>query len=133
MDSTFFRLTCTHLANFYFYLAPEQPVQNISTESLSSITIQICFYPPFPVNQNGPLTSFNILYTGNPFDAQTKNLTIPISPAVYPLSTMFCANLTNLQEYNNYTVSIEAVNANGDGPASVGTVEQTDSSGECII
>ena len=46
---------------------------------------------------------------------------------------MLCVNLTNLQEYNNYTITIEAVNVKGDGPGSVGTMEQTNSAGECAI
>ena len=36
----------------------------------------------------------------------------------YPLKGNFCTNLTNLQEYNNYTITVSAVNAAGTGPES---------------
>ena len=90
----------------------------------------MCFYPPPPVNQNGLITSFNVFYTGDPFQTQTQTVDVPISPVVYPLSAMLCVILTNLEEYNNYTITVEAVNSIGDGPESDGVIQITDQAGE---
>ena len=66
------------------------------------------------MNQNGPISSFNIFYQGTIFDVSKKNYTLKIS-IIYPLKGNFCTNLTNLQEYNNYTITVSAVNAAGTG------------------
>ena len=90
----------------------------------------MCFDPPPPVNQNGPITSFNISYTGDPFQTQTQTMDVPISPTIYPLSSMLCVNLINLEENNNYTITVEAVNSIGNGTESAGVIELTDEAGE---
>ena len=90
----------------------------------------MCFYPSQPVNQNGPITSFSVSYTGDPFQTQTQTMVAPVSTVVYPLSTMLCVNLTNLEEYNNYNITVEAVNSIGDGPESDGVIQITDQAGE---
>ena len=43
---------------------------------------------------------------------------------------MLCGNLTNLEEFNNYTITVEAVNSIGNGPESAGVIELTDQAGE---
>ena len=112
------------------FLAPNQPPQNISAISQNSTVIQVCFYPPPSVNQNGPLTHFNISYSGYPLDTLTQRMSVSVYPKVYPLTNMLCCNLTNLQEYNNYTIRVKSVNTNGEGPESDGVVVQTDEAGE---
>ena len=113
-----------------FFLAPNQPPQNLTVVSQNSTVIQVCFYPPPSDNQNGPLTLFNISYSGHPLDTLTQRMSVSVYPEVYPLTNMLCCNLTNLQEYNNYTIRVKAVNTNGDGPESVEVVGQTDEAGE---
>ena len=90
----------------------------------------MCFYPPPPVNQNGLITSFNVFYIGDPFQNQSQTVDVPVSPMVYPLSTMLCVILTNLEEFNSYAITVEAVNSIGNGPESDGVIEETDQAGE---
>ena len=97
---------------------------------MNSTAIQACFYPPPPVNQNGLITSFNVFYIGDPFQNQTQTVNVPVSPVVYPLSTMLCVNLTNLEEFNSYTITVKAVNSIGDGPESDGVIQITNEAGE---
>ena len=111
-------------------LVPDQPPQNVTTESLNSTAIRVCFFPPRPVNQNGLITSFTISYIGDLFQTQTQTMDLPISPLVYPLSTMLCVILTSLEEFNTYTITVEAVNSIGNGSESVGLMELTDQAGE---
>ena len=94
---------------------------------MNSTAIQVCFYPPPAINQNGPITSFNIIYTGNPFETSPQNVPVAVSPVVYPLTGMLCENLTDLQEFNNYTITVVAVNVIGDGPQSNNITERTES------
>ncbi|KAI6658157.1 Phosphatidylinositol phosphatase PTPRQ-like isoform X2, partial [Oopsacas minuta] len=97
---------------------PDEPPQNVTAVALNSTAIQVCFSPPPAVNQNGPITSFTIIYSGNPFEISPQNVSITVSPVVYPLTGMLCENLTTLQEFNNYTITVIAVNMIGDGEES---------------
>ena len=126
-----YRLTNTihFFTTVILFLAPNQLPQNITVISQNSTVLRVCFYPPPSVNQNGPLTLFNISYSGHPLDTLTQRMSVSVYPEVYPLTNMLCCNLTNLQEYNNYTLRVKAVNTNGDGPESDGVVGQTDEAG----
>ena len=101
----------------------------MTTESLNPTSIEITIYPPLAIDQNGPITSYNFSYTGEIFDIITQfkriALTNPIYPAVAPISV----NITGLQEYNNYTISVRAINGEGTSEYTVGVVQQTDQGG----
>ena len=56
---------------------------------------------------------------------------VPVSPVVYPLIIMFCDNLTNLEEFNNYNITVGAVNSIGNGTRSDGVMQLTDEAGKC--
>ena len=94
-------------------------------QNITATSITVCFEPPLDVNQNGPITSFNITYTGLTVDTTTQMQSLSISNlnvvTVYPLqfsSMSICANLSGLQEFNNYTISVLAINGAGAGPSS---------------
>ena len=89
----------------------------------------MCFSPPQIAAQNGPITSFDIAYTGNPFEMTVQIETVYITPQVYPLTGIICRNLTNLEEFNNYTISVSAVNRNGTGVASNDLIALTEEAG----
>ena len=89
----------------------------------------MCFSPPQIAAQNGPITSFDITYTGNPFETTVQIETVYITSQVYPLTGIVCRNLTNLEELNNYTISVAAVNRNGTGVASNDLTALTEGAG----
>ena len=62
------------------------------------------------------------------FDVSKKNLILQINPN-YPLNGDFCTNLTNLEEYNNYTIAVSAANAAGTGPESPSITHLTGQAG----
>ena len=67
--------------------------------------------------QNGPITSYNVTYQGELFNTTGYNTTISVSSVVYPLTESSSVCLSDLEEYNNYSVSIRAINGAGEGDA----------------
>ena len=112
-----------------FHLAPSDTPQNVTTELLSSTSIRITFYPPSAINQNGPITSYNISYTGEPYNTVTQYKAISIANPIYPAVQSVSINITGLQEYNNYTLSVRVINSAGFSDQKVLPIVQTDSSG----
>ena len=69
------------------------------------------------------------------FDVSKKYYTLNVNP-MYPMREYFCTNLTGLQEYNNYTITVSAVNAAGTGPESTPITFLTKQAGmimHCIL
>ena len=57
--------------------------------------------------------------TGTPFDPPQSSYTVSApTPLIYPATTSVFTDLIGLEEYNNYTVTITAINAEGSGPVS---------------
>ena len=101
----------------------------MTTESLSPTSIEISFYPPLAIDQNGPITSYNISYTGEIFDADTQFQVITITNPIYPSFELISVNITELQEYNKYTISARAINREGTSQYTAGDVQITDQGG----
>ena len=97
----------------FFRIAPSNTPQNVITESLSPTSIGITFYPPLVIDQNGPITSYNISYTGEPYDTVTQFKAIAIANPIYPAVDSVSINITELQEYNMYTLSLRVRNSAG--------------------
>ena len=110
-------------------IAPNDTPQNVTTVSLSPISIRVTFYPPPGIDQNGLITSYNISYTGELFDTVTRFATVPITNQIYPAVTQVSFDLTGLQEYNNYTISVRAINGVGSSEFTTGVIQITDEAG----
>ena len=118
----------------YKILAPNSPPQNVTTETLSPTTIRVTFTPPIAINQNGLVSSYNVTYIGQPFDIPTQFVTVNVTNAIYPSTVeTLSVNLTGLQEYNNYTVRVSAVNQIGASPFSDGIIQITDIVGLFLV
>ena len=76
------------------------------------------------------ITSFNVTSTGSPFQTTQLVTTVPVSPTEYPLNRTVCTNLTNLEENNNYTISVLSINSDGAGPITTGIIALTLEAGE---
>ncbi|KAI6653336.1 Receptor-type tyrosine-protein phosphatase delta-like isoform X14, partial [Oopsacas minuta] len=90
--------------------APNEAPQNITGRNITATSVGVCFYPPPGINQNGIITSFNITSFGSPFQTESITNVMVISPTSYTLESTVCFNLTNLEEYNNYTITVFAIN-----------------------
>ena len=96
---------------------------------MSPTSIRVTFYPPPGINQNGLITSYNISYTGELFDTDIQFETVTITNTSYPAVTEVSFDLTGLQEYNNYNISVSAVNGNGSSEFTDGVVQITNEAG----
>ncbi|KAI6653158.1 hypothetical protein LOD99_11506, partial [Oopsacas minuta] len=110
--------------------APSDTPQNVMTETLSATSIRVTFDPPPAIDQNGPDLMYNISYTGEIFDNNTQFVMVNAPNSNYPAETEISVNLTELQEYNNYTISVRAINVEGTSEYTNGVVQLTDIAGE---
>ena len=114
----------------YKILAPTSPPQNVTTEASNPTTIRVTFTPPIAINQNGLISSYNVTYIGQTVDTTTQFVTVNVTNAIYPSTVeTLSVNLTGLQEYNNYTVRVSAVNQMGASPFLDGIIQITDIAG----
>ena len=104
----------------------------LQTLGTQSIRVTIC--PPPQTDQNGLISSYTVSYTGNPLDTSTQSMTVNVSLS-YPATATTCinTNLTGLEEFNNYTVTVIAVNSIGSSDASTGVTAQTNAAGSFRI
>ena len=99
-----------------------------TTSTATSITV--CFEFPEGSTQNGQITSFNFTLVGTPFDTGSQNVSINVTSTEYPLTGSVCSDVTNLEEYNNYTITILLTNSAGSGPSSSDVQVRTLQAGE---
>ena len=113
----------------YFYLVPTAAptISTLTVISAQSIRVTIC--PPPQIDQNGLILRYNVLYTGSPFDIYTQSVTVNVSLS-YPATTCINTNLTGLEEFNNYTVTVRAQNSIGVSNFSTGLTAQTNAAGK---
>ena len=76
-----------------------------------------------PIDQNGVITMYQVLYRPlETFGGTIGPMTVNV--------TELTADLTDLEEYVNYTISVRAYTSAGEGPYSDGVVELTDEDSE---
>ena len=96
--------------------APTGSPENVIGTAINATAISVCFDPPTGSSQNGIITSFTVTSTGSTFQTTQLVTTVSVSPTEYPLNRTLCTNLTNLEENNNYTISLLSNNSDGAGP-----------------
>ena len=110
------------------YLVPAAAPTNIALQTLGTQSIQVTICPPPQIDQNGLIISYTVFYTGNPFDTSTQSVIVSVSLS-YPATTCINTNLTELEEFNNYTVTVTAVNSIGSSDPSTGVTALTNAAG----
>ena len=132
---------CYYISQYYSYkhsfdnyniLAPDAAPINITATAIDSTRIQVSWEPPPPINQNGEISCYNITFFGFPFDT-AQQYYINYIMSSYPDNTSYTRILIGLQEYNNYTISISAVNTVGKGPVSQGITVLTGIGGKLFL
>ena len=103
-------------------IVPAQPL-NITLHDVTSTSFCVSYYPPTGINQNGPITSYTVSYQGELFNTTEYNTTVSVNAVVYPLTESISLCISDLGEYNNYTVLIRANNGAGEGNVAVITVQ----------
>ena len=84
----------------------------------NATAIQISWYPPPSFSQNGIITSYRITIQGSPFDTDVNVFSVSVTTPVYPLLTGDSYLITHLHPYNEYTISVTAVNSAGESGSS---------------
>ena len=103
-------------------IVPGQPT-NLASENITSTSFCVTFYPPIDFAQNGPIASYSVTYAGNLFNTTQYTSTVSVNSVVYPLTESSNVCISDLEEYDNYTVLIRAVNGAGAGTAATIIVE----------
>ena len=93
--------------------APSQLVASDITSTSFCITIS----PPTNVTQNGPIQSYTVSYQGELFNTTQVNVSVSVGVVTYPLTASSSVCINGLEEFNNYTVAVRAVNGAGEGTA----------------
>ena len=114
----------------YSSIVPNNPPQNVATVTLGSTSIRVTLFPPPEIDQNGPITSYNISYTGEIFDNTAQFVTIPITAPIYSAVAQVSFDLIELQEYNNYSIRVSAIYRLGTSEFSAAVIQITDEAGE---
>ena len=101
----------------------------MSTTSTAT-SINVCFEFPDGSTQNGQITSFNVTLVGTPFDTVSPNVSISVISTDYPLTGSVCGDVTNLEEYNDYTITVLLTSSAGSGPSSPSVEIRTQQAGK---
>ena len=110
------------------YLVPSTAPTNISLRTLGTQSIQVTICPPAEIDQNGLILRYIVSYTGNPIDTMTQSNTVNVSLS-YPATACTNTTLDGLEEFDNYTVTVQAVNSAGSSGSSTGVIAETNAAG----
>ena len=90
----------------------------------SSTAIRVSWEEVPIIDRNGDITIYEVQYEPlETFGGQISTSTVNTS--------MLFINLTDLQEFVDYIISVRAYTSAGSGPYSDGVVERTDTDGKC--
>ena len=92
---------------------------------VSSTEIMVTWDIIFRIDQNGVITMYEVLYQPQEtFNGAIGEITVNV--------TELTANLTGLEEFANYTISVRAYTSVGEGPYSEGIVKLTNEDGNFV-
>ena len=98
------------------YLVSGAPSQLVAS-SITSTSFCITISPPTNVTQNGPIQSYTVSYQGELFNTTQVNVSVSVGVVTYPLTASSSVCINGLEEFNNYTVAVRAINRAGGGVA----------------
>lgn len=108
-----------------FHIDPASPPHNVETVVVSSTSILVRWNDVPPIDQNGIITDYEVLY----LPLETFGGTINIQ--IVNTSNMSFL-LDDLEEYVNYTIQVRAFTSVGPGPFSDPIINQTLQDGKCL-
>ena len=98
---------------------PASPPQNVTAMVESSTTIRVTWEEVPAIDRNGEITEYEVQYEPlETFGGQIATSTVNTS--------MLSINLTELQEFVDYNISVRAYTSAGPGPYSDPVTEMTD-------
>ena len=111
-------ICCTNNSYDSSLIAPTGTPTTLSVDFITSTTIDISFFQPEGITQNGPILSYDVFYEGRIFDTIEIMENFPVLVEMDPMivTSIFHVTLTGLEEFNTYDIQVRAVNAAGNGP-----------------
>ena len=110
--------------DIYFLLVPNAPPTLNAFTNVGTTNFTINWSPPPPQSQNGVITSYVIDITGDPFPYIGPAL-ILTTDGSYPDVAAKSLEVTGLENDNEYTIRIAAVNSEGTGPYTTVDTQRT--------
>ena len=109
----------------FCFPVPASPPSNVMATVVSSTSIMVTWDTVPFIDQNGVITMYEVLYEPlETFDGAIGPLSVNV--------TELTADLTDLQEYVNYTISVRAYTSVGAGPYSDGNSAATFEDGKYL-
>ena len=109
---------------FFLSLVPASPPENLKATANSSTTIAVMWDEVVPIDLNGVITMYEVMYTPlEDFDGTIMTRTTNVTD----LSVL----LMDLEEYVNYSISVRAFTNAGAGPYSDPETVLTNEDGKC--
>ena len=96
-------------------LVSEAP-SDLAVSSTTATSLCITISPPVSNTQNGPIQSYTVSYRGELFNTIQVNVSVSVV-VTYPLTASSSLCINELEEFNNYMVSVRAINGAGEGAA----------------
>lgn len=112
---------------YIFTLAPSAAPRNVQGYNTSSTSIQVSWVAPNAVDQNGALSEYTVYYqaVGGCFnDSALKQQKVG--------GSLNQVNLTGLEEYVEYNITVSASTAVGEGPVSASIIVRTAEAGKRV-
>ena len=108
----------------FSYPGPATPPQNVQVNVASYIEIMVTWEEVLPIDQNGIITNYEVQYEPLQFMESLDTMFVN--------TTDMAVNLTNLQEYVQYNISVRAYTSVGFGHFSTEITERTFEDGRCL-
>ena len=110
--------------NMGFLTAPSAPPANVRGQSTNPTSIRVDWYTVPVADQNGIILTYTVTYKALPGGS-------PQTAIVRAPTTL--ASLTSLMKYRNYSITVFASSAKGNGPASQPIIVTTDQDSKLSI
>ena len=111
------RLPTLYLMQCFKPSAPTRSPTAVAATAVSPTSIMVTWDIVPPIDQNGVITMYELLYEPLETCGAIVNTTVD--------GTARAVNLTGLEEYVNYTISVRAYTSAGEGPYSDGVTVVT--------
>ena len=108
---------CLEVVNRTREIPPSQSPQNVEVEVSGSTSLLVTWDPLSPIEENGVILRYSVVVVGRSHDTEVYELSTNSTAAYFTVG--------NLEEANEYSVSVSAVNSAGTGPYSTGVTAVT--------
>ena len=102
---------------------PSSPPSNVSAMAVSSTVISVMWQEVAAIDRNGIIIHYEVMYNGE-FDAMNQSN--------FTDGNIRILNITGLDEFADYNISVRAYTSVGPGPYSQAEREMTEEDGEVI-